>query len=783
MAISMRIQTPQPLADRLTHLVALPDTGRVNIADLEGCAQGNLLAPWSSGPSHRLYGIEISEEQVDAARARLPHADITRSPFESLRIAAGSISLAVGNPPYVRLENGKRAEYVAITLATHALCAGGVTIQIIPARQLDGVLANHLARNYTDVRCWRFPDDDPDSDESFQKYTQIVIAGVKRATVLDAPDPGVKAQVMAWKYDNEKKTWAGGAAPPVIPDAPIADPYPVPVCGREPEITVLHADDALLLERLSADGLHHGNQWRDATEPHPLTTLVRLLMPPVGPAHISALILSGLLDGDILETAEGRQFVLTTWAVKTRKEQDVTDEQREAHVVEVVQNEPEGALSVLWMDTGEVETHIGSDAYAFLAPYLPVLTQTVLGKYEPVYQLDPARWEVRVALTIAQDKQLPGQPYPGLAPAQMHRPFALRRAFWEQGQPVLLNGEAGVGKTRQLILLSALLGYYWQHRQGRDVREWGLVPAEFDQERRPRWLRRLRQAWKANPRLPGDAPRALPVIVSCPKRVTAWQQEFATAFPQAQYWGRIESMADIRDFFAACATSDAPIVVGIIAHSTKHNRGLHFAPGVERKATIVEEAVLDPPEDLHPHLEPIRDGRKIVAYKDTRTSTILTHHVERETFFCPHCGHRVEAIPAKDPTKHDGENAEPVPVTDITYFLKAKRRCSWCDALLWQFPRTEARQRTYGSIGFARWSQFVDAGLPERPTTRPRREQAHVRLNAEGQWDWTGNERINPFDWLHRHYRRCWGLTIIDESHNGRSGDSDIGRAFHLLWN
>ncbi len=787
MAISMRVPTPQPLADRLINLVTLPTHGPVTIADLEGCAQGNLLAPFAAGPTRRLYGVEISAAQVEAARARLPHADITCAPFESVRIAAGSISLAVGNPPYVRLDSGKRAEYVALTLATHALTPGGVTIQIIPARQLDGTLANHIARHYTDVRCWRFPDGDPDSDLAFQKYTQIVIAGVKRPTPLEAPDVSTRTQMMGWKYDSEKQRWAGGIEPPVLPAAPIPDPYAVPMCSTDPDITVLHADDALLLERLVADGLHHGQPWRDATAPQPLNQQVRPLMPPAGPAHVSALILSGLLDGDILQTAAGRQFVLTTWAVKTRKAQEITDEQREKHVVAVTQNEPEGALSVLWLDTGDVETYIGTDAYTFLSPYLPTLAQTVLQKHEPVYQLNPARWEVRVALTIAQDKQLPGQPYPGLAPAQMHRPFALRAALWAQGQPVLLNGEAGVGKTRQLILLSALLGYYWQHHQGRDVSEWGFQPAEFAQERRPSWARRLRRAWRANPRLPGDAPRALPVIVSCPRRVTAWEQEFATAFPQADMWGRIESMADVRDFFHACATSDTPVLVATIAHSTKHNRGLHFAPGVVRHATIVEEAVLTPPAEIQPYLEPIQAGPRIVAYRDTRTGQILTHQVERETFACPHCGTMVEAVPATDPTPDPTSNDEEgrdnrVPVTDITYFLKARRRCRQCAAPLWQFPRTKARQRKHGSIGFARWSALVEAGLPEHPTTRPRRERARARLNAEGQWDWTGDERINPYDWLHRHYRECWGLTIIDESHNGRGANSDIARAFHLLW-
>lgn len=86
---------------------------------------------------------------------------------------------------------------------------GGVNLSVIPARSgLDGTLINHWAKHFHTVRCWRFPDGDPDDEHAFQRYTQIVLAGVKRAEALSEPDPLVKAQLQAWRFDSEHNPWA-----------------------------------------------------------------------------------------------------------------------------------------------------------------------------------------------------------------------------------------------------------------------------------------------------------------------------------------------------------------------------------------------------------------------------------------------------------------------------------------------------------------------------------------------------------------------------------------------
>lgn len=211
----------------------------VTIADLAGCGEGNLLAPFARRPGVHLHGIEISAERAEAARQRLPGAQIVRAAFEVTKPTANTFSLCVANPPYVRLDDGRRAEYAAQTIITRALAPGGVNLSVIPARSgLDGALINHWAKHFKQVRCWRFPDGDPDDDHAFQRYTQIVLAGVRRPEALSEPDPLVKAQLQSWRYDSETATWAGGSPPPVLPDGLIPDPYPVPAATGRPEILV-----------------------------------------------------------------------------------------------------------------------------------------------------------------------------------------------------------------------------------------------------------------------------------------------------------------------------------------------------------------------------------------------------------------------------------------------------------------------------------------------------------------------------------------------------------------
>lgn len=762
MAISQHIPTPQAHANHLRHLVALPTGSLVTIGDLTGCGEGNLLASFASEAGVQLFGVEISTERADAARERLPSATILRAPFEATRPTAESFSLCVTNPPYVRLDDGRRAEYAAQVLVTKALITGGVSLAVIPARSgLDGALINHYARHYHHLRCWRFPDGASDQDTSFQKYTQIVVAAVKHLAPLDAPDPQVKAQLQSWRFDSETATWAGGSPPPILPEGPIAEPYLLPAAPALPELLVLHADEDVLLQGLETSGLHTTAAWQQAVTLHAEGVFARPLMPPTGPAHLAALILSGLLDGDILDGPNGERFVITTATSKQATRMPIDDDQREKGVVAVSQIEDNPVLGVLNLETGAVAHYQNDEAFAFLQPLLPTLAAQVLAKHQPRYQLDPEDWEIGIVAQVGLDKQLPGADYPGLAPAQMHRVFALRRALWETGR-AMFQGEPGVGKTRQIIALIATLCHFWKEQA-----------TAFNGAKKPSWARHLAKAWKANRHTQGKAPKALPIWIAPPKRVIpTWRREIAGAFPEAEVLV-IRDHTDVDRWMARCAESDAPAVIALISHSTKAATGLRWQPAVLPHRTVSRVPDLNPPDELLPYLEEVTEGRRgsVVAYRDWRTDSILMTTIERTTFACPDCHTTIEDVPRGKVVSDEDEDAAE-PVTSIIYFEKKQRRCATCDAPLWSIVKTEARERKYPHTPFATWSRAVEQKEAPSP---------NHRITPDGRSGPVCPDSFSPYAYAYRKYRGCAALAVIDESHNGRSEATDIAQAHHHM--
>jgi hypothetical protein len=274
--------------------------------------------------------------------------------------------------------------------------------------------------------------------------------------------------------------------------------------------------------------------------------------------------------------------------VKIELDAEALEEEQAKGVVSVsvyeTTNKPMvGALNLV---SGETTFAQSEEVYHLLAPWMATIAAEVISHRPPIY--DPAQvqpWQYRLAASIGADKQLPGVPHPGLAAPQFHMSCALYAGVDQRGRAAV-QGAPGTGKTRQTILTAAMLAYRWRHRPGNISRvrhadgmvSYELVdtvktlPADevaaFVQQRQPRWMVQLRRAWKANPYLPGDAPRALPIIVTAPKRVvrSAWEQEMRAAFPRAEVL-HITGRADLLRFFQRCAESAAPAVFGIIPQS------------------------------------------------------------------------------------------------------------------------------------------------------------------------------------------------------------------------
>jgi len=759
------IRTPPLFADWIMHhLLTFPAEEVVTILD-PTAGEGDLLAPCWDIPAARLYGVEISADRADIARQRLPHATILTSAFEGTTCTPGSMSLILANPPYF-FSNGKRAEYRVIADAGELLMLGGIMVAIIPARSAwDGTMISHWSKWYDQVRVWKFPDrTDEDEEGGFEAYTQICVVGVRLATPR-VPDTAQKKRLSGFCWRKPEKVgqspWEQGFAPPDLPNEQLAVPYVVPASLVQPMLVIKHADNVTLLQAVAKYGAQFTPAWEAATLWSEEGFVDAPAMPPTGEAHLAADILTGLLDGEIVRGPEGTPHLFTSFVtqewISIEIDEEEREKQRERGVVhlEVKQQQDKPILGVLNLASGSTYYYQGEEVFTYLQPWLPILAARVIEKRKPLYQLDPADWEMRVVSSIGNDKQLPGAAYPGLAVAQHHRVYAMSRAIDAKGRTAI-QGEPGVGKTRIGIATAARLAYRWRQRNA----------AEFRQEAQPKWVKGLRRAWLTNPttrsllgvepvydeqrgqviayrnirtnRVMAPellGPSALPVLVTTPKKVTReWANEIKGAWPQAEVLF-IKDHHDVAHWMQRCASSPAPAVIGIFSHSTSRAFGRAWQPVVQERKQTTTVPDLEPDAALKEELEAVYDRRnRLVAYQFKETGQVLTKDITTSYFYCPDCLGRIEATPrgvhapdkkvntsSQDVPREEDDTDVLEPVTSLTWFKSKQRWCACeidnktvdgsirlCNAPLWTDARTEATQQKYPQVPYADWSRAME---------------------------------------------------------------------------
>jgi hypothetical protein len=339
----------------------------------------------------------------------------------------------------------------------------GILIAIVPMRQWDAHMVDLFAKQLYDVQAFKFPDLPSSEEAAFSLYTQAVILGKKRAAPIKTPDELLLTQLKGWRYRTKglkagEIPWVQGYPLPELPVLPWPDAerYRVPALKTEPKVTVFHASDAEIHEALEVQGIHKTETWKRAVTYHDQRrAFLPSVMPLVGKVHLAALILgTGLLDCRILTGPDGAEYMFSSFITTRWQEVDVDEDEEARHVVEKKQLQDLPILGVLNLSTGETNHYYGAEAYEYLDPWYPILAKIILQEYQPIYDLQPDDWMIRVALSTAMDKTLPGGE-PGLAIAQMHRVFAHWYATYLSGK-VAFQGERGVGKTRVLIVLMAL---------------------------------------------------------------------------------------------------------------------------------------------------------------------------------------------------------------------------------------------------------------------------------------------------------------------------------------
>lgn len=833
MAMMGFVRTPPRCAERIVqHLLAFGTCAHILDPTV---GEGDLLAPCLAHPGRRLYGVELSDDRAARARDHLPGATILTHDTEAVAWAAGSFDLVLANPPYMMVD-GQRAEYRIVKRSGEALRPGGVMVAILPARSgWEAHMIHHFARCYDQIRCWKFADADdttPTTDGNFQHYTQIVVVGVRRASPLDLPPTEVVRQLNGWRWCTPKgaeSPWAQGFAPPDLPDAPLSDRYLIlDALATPPSWRVTKASDSMLLEALHTSGAHLAADYVAATTWQADVEAERSIMPATGQAHLAADILTGLLDGEPITGPDGSEHVFSSyitseWA-EIPVEAEVLEEQAQKGVIRMKmrQQQDKMVLGDFNLATGEIVYHQGDAVYEFLAPWLARLATLALARRKPLYELRPDAWELRAVASFGWDKRLPKALHPGLAPAQQHRVYAMGRAIDVQ-KKIAIQAEPGTGKTRQTLAVAKRQSVIWHHP--------ALVQGEVGGAL-PRWGKRLRRAWRSNPRaaalLPRGAtiPAALPVLVATPKRVIpTWVNELAGAWPEAESVV-IRSYRDIEIWLRRCATSKAPMVLGIVSHSLSRAFDRQWVPAIlERrwvKAVTLDQTRscwvrVSEDASLQEILRAQVDAQAIViegqskpesqvaipaeapTNGDVVTSDAMAHtdsaaQIWRQTrtiveYRCPTCGAVQEAVPRsghdlrrKTPATEKGTSEDLLErVTSLTWFASKPRECCACHAPLWVERRVNAKAQ---GIAFADWAAAVEAEAGQgqkRALTRGGRQVGKPTwlVQADGTRGLYPAASFSPFAYLRRFYPGCVALAIIDESHNARGRATDIAQSIH----
>ncbi|HET9210642.1 MAG TPA: DUF6094 domain-containing protein [Thermoanaerobaculia bacterium] len=235
----------------------------------------------------QIFALELEKERAQAAEARLSSSGpygrwdtvYETDAFHVHIKPADGASLLFLNPPYDTDPVEGRLEQRFLRRWTQCLTPGeGLLMLIVPHYAL-AASAPFLACQYTDLRAWRFP------DEQFVPFRQCVLVARRRAAAL--PDNDL----------DRKRIERWSEAPEVMPVLePLASPA-LTAGGHRPGLT-------LETIPLDLEGLVQGfRPWQrspmfgtDRTVHELIGARYEVAMPP-RPAHIALALSAGMLNG------------------------------------------------------------------------------------------------------------------------------------------------------------------------------------------------------------------------------------------------------------------------------------------------------------------------------------------------------------------------------------------------------------------------------------------------------------------------------------------------------
>jgi hypothetical protein len=204
-AVAGYFPTPEHIVPRIAALLE-PTDGRTSFVDPcagEGSAILTLLQKLSLDPSRAdLYACEMESGRAVKLNenAQAVSWGVSKNCLEgdafcvAFEVSSESgASVLYLNPPYDLDPVHGRLEQRWLTRFSNTLTEGGVLLFVVPHYALKAS-ADLLAKEYTDVRCFRFPQED------FESFKQVVVYAKKRHPLFD-PDPIIRQMVLGWSAD------------------------------------------------------------------------------------------------------------------------------------------------------------------------------------------------------------------------------------------------------------------------------------------------------------------------------------------------------------------------------------------------------------------------------------------------------------------------------------------------------------------------------------------------------------------------------------------------------
>jgi hypothetical protein len=483
-AIGGWFQTPTELLAPIARIVTVGKGEAYSVVDpcaADGAAVlGITQALFPSSPTNRngapvdIYACEMEatryaalkahEWHCNGAKLHATHGDALRLVWETKesygddRNGAGLLYL---NPPYDTDRECKRLEERFLRRFAPCLADHGVLMFVVPFNALSAS-ADTIARSFTDLHCYVFPEDESYRFAKGQVFKQVVLVGTKRP-LLAEPDPAVRARVLCWSESADA----------------------MPVLGSEWALAEMpgHANYKSGFSKWSVAALDvQGLLAR--VQPWHSTDRSRRLIPipgvvPIGgqrryplavppkPAHLAAAIASGVFNGAEVTSDDpklprlrvkgvfDREFVTVPELDKKNKDGEKTGEvqiQQPKLVVTVLDcvagtyhtlkptAESSGSIDPAEMSTGDLLTHYGRGLMQVMLAQCPVLHDPSNPAHEiPLPPLKRALYRAQAHAVMAIVKLISPE-------------FAELRKAWDprrNGEPenALLLGTIGVGKS------------------------------------------------------------------------------------------------------------------------------------------------------------------------------------------------------------------------------------------------------------------------------------------------------------------------------------------------